>query len=270
MKHDMDCAPFELFAIRYGKHRGRSVHENYLSSPDLHDAASDLDYYVWLARRSDEIYLIDTGFDEIAAHARGRELLCPIGEGISLLGVSAKDIKNVILTHLHYDHAGTIKDFPNAKFHIQEAEVNYATGRYMLHKHLRGPFELDNVLDVIRTVYDERVVFYRGDATLTSGLSVHLIGGHTAGLQVVRVWTKRGWVVIASDATHLYGNIDCGLPFPILFNVGELLAGYDKVRGLADSSNHIIPGHDPLVMNRYPAYSRKALGKIVCLDREPS
>ena len=89
------------------------------------------------------------------------------------------------------------------------------------------------------------------------------------GLQAVRVWTRRGWVVLASDASHLYANLEQERPFPILYNLGDMLEGYKTLRGLASSRQHIVPGHDPLVVQRYPAPKRDLEGIAVRLDVEP-
>src|SRR3546814_15571393 len=113
---------------------------NYLGGADFHDAGSDLDYYVWVARRGGEVYLVDTGFGEAAARERGRELLMPVDTALGQLGLSAAGIEQVIITHLHYDHAGTLASFPSATFHLQEAEAAYAPGRCMCHPALRHPF----------------------------------------------------------------------------------------------------------------------------------
>lgn len=261
--------PFELLAIRYARHTGRRPEDNYIGHVDLHDAGSDLAYYVWLARRGDEIYVIDTGFDEAAARQRGRELLLPVHKGLEMVGVAPASVKNVILTHLHYDHAGTLGQFPSATFHIQDAESAYATGRCMTHATMRAPYEVEDVVGFVRKLYDGRVVFHQGDSALAKGLTLHWIGGHTAGLQVVRVWTSRGWVVVASDASHLYGNFQRGVPFPIVHSVADMLEGHRRVLALADSPDHVIPGHDPLVMAKYPAYSAETDGWVVSLDKTP-
>lgn len=263
-------APFELYAIRYARHGGRKAHDNYIGPVDFHDADSDLEYYVWVARRNDEVYVIDTGFDQHSAQERGRELLMPVKDGLALVGVAAESVEHIILTHLHYDHAGTLDQFPKAKFHIQDAETAYVTGRCMCHPALRQPFNVENIVSFVRKLYGGQVAFHRGDTELAPGLTLHLVGGHTAGLQVVRVWTKRGWVVIASDATHLYGNIEHQTPFPVVYNVGAMLEGHNLVRRLADSPRHIIPGHDPQVMHRYPEMSPETAGKVVRLDVAPS
>ena len=80
---------------------------------------------------------------------------------------------------------------------------------------------------------------------------MHHVGGHTDGLQVVRVRTEAGWLVLASDATHYYENIDAGRPFPIVFDVGAMLEGFDTLRRLADAPELVVPGHDPLVLERF-------------------
>ena len=267
--HAPDIEPFELLAIQYARHTGRRPHENYMGHVDLHDAASDLAYYVWVARRGGETYVIDTGFDEAAAVKRGRELMMPVHEGLARVSIDVAAVEDVILTHLHYDHAGTLEQFASARFHIQDAESAYATGRFMSHAAMRAPYDVEDVVTFVRNVYGGRVVFHQGDAELVPGLSLHWVGGHTAGLQVVRVWTRRGWVVVASDASHLYGNMQHGVPFPIVHNVGEMLEGHRRVLALADSADHVIPGHDPLVMERYPAYSAHCDGWVVRLDADP-
>ena len=122
---------------------------------------------------------------------------------------------------------------------------------------------------MVRRVFDGRLQFHGGTDELAPGLSVHLIGGHTMGLQAVRVWTQRGWVVLASDASHLYANMEQERPFPILYNLGDMLEGYKTLRRLASSRQHIVPGHDPLVLQRYPVPKRGLEGIAVRLDVEP-
>ena len=113
-----------------------------------------------------------------------------------------------MVTHLHYDHVGNFELFPAATLHLQEREMHYATGRYMCQECFRGAFEVEDVVGMVRQVYAGRVRFHDGDAELFPGVSLHLIGGHTMGLQVVRVATRRGWVVLASDASHFYANME--------------------------------------------------------------
>ena len=144
--------------------------------------------------------------------------------------------------------------------------MNFATGRYMRHGRFSHGYEVEDVVGMVRLVFGDRVRFHAGSAELAPGLSVHHIGGHTMGLQCVRVATARGWLVLASDCSHYYEHMETGRVFPTTFHVGDTVEGYDKLRALAELPEHIIPGHDPLVMKRYPAPSKALEGIAVRLD----
>ena len=132
----------------------------------------------------------------------------------------------------------------------------FATGRHMTRAALSHAFTPDHVAALVMAVHAGRVVFHDGDGELAPGLSLHRVGGHTDGLQVVRVHTEVGWIVLASDATHYYENFSAGRPFPIVFDVGAMLEGYETLRRLADAPELVVPGHDPLVLERYARHAR--------------
>jgi glyoxylase-like metal-dependent hydrolase (beta-lactamase superfamily II) len=259
--------PYEVYAIRYAT-RGARRRDNFIGG-DPHDADMPLDYFVWLVRNSQRAFVVDMGFTAAVAERRKRDYLRTPREGLALLGVDTNTVSDVIVTHLHYDHVGTYADFPAARFHLQDDEMAYATGRYMRHSRFNHGYEPDDVVGVVRLVFKNRVVFHAGSAELAPGLSVHRIGGHTHGLQCARVLTHRGWVVLASDATHFYEHIEQTRCFPTVFNVGEMVDGYETLRRLADSMDHIIPGHDPLVMKRYPPATAPLAGIAVSLHVAP-
>jgi glyoxylase-like metal-dependent hydrolase (beta-lactamase superfamily II) len=202
--------------------------------------------------------VIDTGFGAEAAQRRGRQLLREPGDALRLLGIDCAHVKHVIITHLHYDHAGNLQLFPRARFHLQESEMAFATGRHMAHAFFAQAYDLEAVLSMVRLVYGAQVQFHHGDAEIVPGITVHHVGGHTHGLQVVRVWTRLGWVVLASDAAHYLANMTTGRPFPIVADVMQMAAGWERLHELASRPQYIIPGHDPLVMQRYREPSRAA------------
>lgn len=257
-------AAYEVYAIKYAHHE-RTAAQNFLGG-DPHDGPMPMDYFIWLVRGQGLEIVVDTGFGAATAARRQRQLLRPVDRALALLDVDAASVRDVVITHLHYDHVGSFDRFPQATFHLQDLEMQYATGRNMGHEALRHAFEVEDVVGMVRSVYAGRVRFHAGDAELFPGISVHLIGGHTLGLQVVRVATRRGWVVLASDASHYYANIGEGRPFPIVYNVGDMMDGWGNLRTLADSPEHIIPGHDPEVLARYPAPSAALHGIVVRLD----
>jgi glyoxylase-like metal-dependent hydrolase (beta-lactamase superfamily II) len=260
-------APYEVYAIRYARHE-RTARANFMGG-DEHDGPMPLDYFVWLARGEAGTFVVDTGFDEVAARERRRELITPVGQGLAALGVEASAVKDVVVTHMHYDHAGNHHLFPGARYHLQDAEMAYCTGRSMGHHALRQPYAVADVQEMVAKVFDGRVAFHAGDEEIAPGLSLHHIGGHTLGLQAVRVWTRRGWLVLASDAAHFYANMDEGRPYPIVHDVGAMLEGHRTLRGLASGDDLVIPGHDPLVLARFPAARPELAGHIARLDADP-
>jgi glyoxylase-like metal-dependent hydrolase (beta-lactamase superfamily II) len=259
--------PYELYAIRYAT-ATRKPAEVFIGG-DPHEDAVRMDYFVWVARNESHTLVIDTGFDAAAAQRRGRQLLREPGEALGLLGVDCAQVRHVIITHLHYDHAGNLPLFPRARFHLQDSEMAFATGRHMALPFFAHAYELECVLSMVRLVYGAQVQFHNGDAEIVPGISVHHVGGHTLGLQVVRVWTRLGWVVLASDAAHYLANMTSGRPFPIVADVTQMIAGWQRLRELASRPQYIVPGHDPLVMQRYSEPAPSLRGIAVRLDAEP-
>ena len=85
----------------------------------------------------------------------------------------------------------------------------------------------------------------------------------------MRVKTRCGPVVLAADAAHLYAHMEMGRIFPITYNVAEVVEGYATLKKLAASPKHVVPGHDPLVLTRYPAAKAGLEGWVVRLDVDP-
>jgi glyoxylase-like metal-dependent hydrolase (beta-lactamase superfamily II) len=259
---------YELYALRYATRDGRR--RDHFIGGDPHDAPMPMDYFTWLAVGPERVVVVDTGFTQEVSDRRGGRtwLRCPV-ESLAHFGLDPQKVDDVVLTHLHYDHAGNFDRFPRARFHLQETELQYATGRYMHYPRLSHSFEVEDVCGLVRMNYAQRVLFHHGEGEVAPGISVHHAGGHTAGLQCVRVHTRRGWVVLASDVSHFYENFEKYRPFSTAFHVGQMLEGFDLLRRLADSDAHIVPGHDPEVMRRYARMPGALEGVAVRLDEMP-
>jgi glyoxylase-like metal-dependent hydrolase (beta-lactamase superfamily II) len=128
---------------------------------------------------------------------------------------------------------------------------------------------VEDVVSMIRMNFAGRVVMHSGLTALCDGIILHPGPGHTPGLQFVRVFTKRGWVVLASDATHFFENLEAGRPFTIANDLGAMAETFDLIQSLAPTPDHIVPGHDPLVMSSYPPPSPELDGIAVRLDQSP-
>lgn len=165
---------------------------------------------------------------------------------LRLAGVDPKDVETVVLTHLHWDHAGNCDLFPDASVLVQEAELRYAIapGRFFRKAFLSPqsgwgtpPYLVPNLV----TVPGERVIH--------PGVRVVPAPGHTPGSQAVIVETADGSFCIAGDAISTYRNIDDDLPPGYHVNVDESMDSMDRLRTLAD---HLLPSHDYAVFNDGP------------------
>ena len=261
---------YEVLALRFAQTApDRSRRENFMPGMDLHDGPMPLDYYIWVIRGEGRVVVVDTGFGKVAARERGRELVHDPVALLARAGVESATVRDVVLTHLHYDHAGSLDAFPSATFHLQDEEMRYATGRPMCHACLRAPFNARDVLDAVGLVHAGRVRFHNGDVELFAGISLHRVGGHTGGLQVVRVATTRGPLVIASDAFHFSENRKRRAPFPLVYHVGDMLEGFRRCEELAEGRDDLlIAGHDPEVRKRWPELI-PGFPDIVRLDLTP-
>ncbi len=242
---------WEVYALKYADRNARTRADSFIVD-DNHDAPHAMDYFIWLLRSGDRTILVDTGYDAEEGLARDRPIRMDPREALKPFGIAPEDVTEIIVTHLHYDHAGGLHLFPNATLHLQSAEMAFATGPCMCDATLKDPFTAEHVCEAVRRVYAGRVVFHEGEAEIAEDLTVHCIGGHSRGLQCVRVKTAAGWMVLASDAAHYYENVFAAKPFPIVVDVDDMLAGFETLKSLASAPGLIIPGHDPLVRQYFP------------------
>ncbi|CAB3764214.1 N-acyl homoserine lactonase family protein [Paraburkholderia solisilvae] len=262
-----DIEPYHVYALRYATHEGRRSAENYLGHDPHGNRGMPLDFYVWVLRNSQRTVLVDTGFKRELADKRRRKYFAEPTDLLVKLGVDPAAITDVVITHMHYDHAGNLDAYPRARFHVQESELAFCTGRCMEHNALRGPFEAADVAQAVFKLFEGRIAFVNGDTPLFPGITLHHVGGHTPGLQVVRVATPRGNIVLASDAAHYWDNLRERRPFPIVIDVGRMLDAHAAIERLADGPDHIIPGHDPLVRATFPTLAGEP--NIVALHESP-
>lgn len=262
----MTTETYEILALKYGSQENRTRYFNFMHDDD-HASPGPIDYFVWVIRNNNRTIVVDTGFEHKEAARRGRKIEHLPREILKQINVDADNLDTLIVSHMHFDHAGTLGDFPKARFHLQEAEMAYATGKCMCDEAMQAPFTADHVCDMVRHIYSGRVQFHNGDGEIAPGVTVHHVPGHSKGLQCVRVMTEHGPVVVAADAAHYYENFEKRKPFFITIDVEATLRSYDRLTELAGGKmENVIPGHDPLVLKRYPALTPETQGIVHRLD----
>ncbi|CDH23588.1 N-acyl homoserine lactonase family protein [Xenorhabdus bovienii] len=243
---------YEVYALRYAEHKNRSRNENFISNDEHDNSNMPLDFYCWLIRNNDNTIMVDTGFNKELGVKRNRTYYASPESLLAKLDVDARSVEKIIVTHMHYDHIGNLKAFPNATLYMQEKEMHYCTSRHMLHRYVRAPYDPENIANAIYRLHESKVRYVGKEAEIMPGIHTYHVGGHTEGLQIVTVNTARGLIVLASDAAHYWHHVDESIPFPIVMNISDMLSAHDKIKQIAHDLTYIIPGHDPQVRTLFP------------------
>lgn len=251
MANDADDI-WNVFALRYGGRTDQKRVNSFLMEPRP-DEPHPIDYFMWVLRNRNRTILVDMGFDQTSAARRGRNAFDDPPILLRRFGIDPQTLDTVIVTHMHFDHVGCLPSFPAARFHIQKDDIGYASGPAMAYDFLRAPYDTEHVAQMRGLIRAGRAVIHDGDGEMAPGITLHRIDGHATGLQCVRAKTARGHVVLASDAAPYFENFLDYRVHTAVTDVEAMLAGYDRLRSLATSIDHILPGHDPLVCELYPA-----------------
>lgn len=246
---------WEVYALRYAADDTRRAAQTFLGGMAGPAGAepTPFAYHVFLLRGAAGWVAMDTGADAATCAAFGKPVQGSLEQAFAVLGIDPGAVRQVVQTHLHWDHAGQPGLFPGATFHMQARELAYVTGRAMHHAVLRAGYREADIAAHVALLHAGRLRLHDGALTLAPGLELYHAGGHTDGLQFARIRTRRGWMVLASDTVALRAHLDRRVPFPALYHVGDALEAFERVLALADAPALVIPSHDPWVVDAHPA-----------------
>jgi glyoxylase-like metal-dependent hydrolase (beta-lactamase superfamily II) len=208
--------------------------------------------------------LVDCGFKGGQSMTGSRFQSIEMPEAVlAKVGLTPADITVLVLTHLHFDHAGNFDAFPNARIVVQRRE--YERWRAVIdalpdRTAGKGVWELSSmdvdVLDAFsQAVTGGRIELIDGDAEVAPGVTCHLAAdSHTFGSQWVEVSTHSGPHVIAGDCVYWYANMErLWPPGYAQGNAWNLMATYRQLRELVgeDHLERVIPGHDMEIFKRH-------------------
>jgi glyoxylase-like metal-dependent hydrolase (beta-lactamase superfamily II) len=239
---------YEVYALKYAERDTPACQFFYREAS--HEIVT-LHYYVWLITGGPRPVLVDVGFcEDDAAQRQIRNYVRPSAM-VERMGIKAADVPLVLVTHLHYDHWAGYSLFPSAEFWIQRDEVAFWTGPWGRYEAFRGAANVGALAGLVTLNYANRIRILDGDREVMPGIRVHRVGGHTAGLQIVTVETARGRVVLTSDASHFYRNIERRHPVQIITSLPDMLAAFETIDELAGPDKLVVTGHDPEVAERF-------------------
>ena len=219
----------------------------------------DIAMMVWLVKGNGKTIVVDSGFyhDHFFKDWKVKDFIKP-SEALSGMGVKPEDVTDVIITHMHWDHADGMDLFPKARIWIQKDEYIYYTGEAWQQRRTHGGIDPEDVLTIVKLNIEGRVGLVNGDdQEIIPGVRCYTGGKHTFQSQFVSVETKAGKAVLASDNLYLYENMDKHVPIASTLDADSNLRAQDRMKQIAASPRLIIPGHDPAVFEKFPKVSER-------------
>ncbi len=239
---------YEVYAVRYA------------SIPDFRVAQLvkgadparrfDIAMTVWLIKGNGRNILVDSGFyrEKFFKDWKVRDFMKP-SDAVALLGIKPEEVTDVIISHMHWDHADGMDLFPKAKIWIQKDEYVYYTGEAWQQKGTHGGIDPDDVLAAVKINTEGRVGLVNGDAQeILPGITCYTGGKHTYQT-----------VVLASDNMYLYENMEKHVPIAASLDFDSNLRAQDRMKQMAADPKFVIPGHDPAVFERFPKVNERAV-----------
>ena len=250
--HAQPKPQYEIYAIRYATVPGYAV-SGLIEGADP-ARKIDIAMIVWLIRGNGRNILFDSGFyrDQFMKQWKPTDYVKP-SDSVAPLGLKPEDITDVIISHMHWDHADGMDLFPKAKIWLQKDELEYYAGEAWQSRRTHGGVFAEDVLAAVKLNTEGRVGLVNGDAQeILPGITAYIGGKHTYASQFITVNTAVGAVVLASDNMYLYENLEKHLPIAQTLDRESNLRAQDRMKQLAADPKWIIPGHDPLVMTKFP------------------
>jgi glyoxylase-like metal-dependent hydrolase (beta-lactamase superfamily II) len=217
------------------------------------DRKLDIAMMVWIVRGGGHTIVVDSGFyrPQFFKNWKVRDFVRP-DMAVARAGVKPEDVTDVILTHAHWDHADGADLFPKATVWIQKEEYAYYTGAAWQEGGKHGGIDPEDLAALLQINTQGRLRLVDGDREILPCVRVYTGGRHTYASQYVSVPTRSGPAVLASDNMYLFENLEKHAAIAQTFDRQSNLKAQDNMKALAGKKGHIVPGHDPAVMTRYP------------------
>jgi glyoxylase-like metal-dependent hydrolase (beta-lactamase superfamily II) len=243
---------YEVYAIRYATIADFPVAE--LVAGAEAGRKLDIAMMIWLVQGGGRNILVDSGFyhERFFKDWKVKDFTKP-SDALRGVGLKPEDITDVVITHMHWDHADGMDLFPNARIWIQKEELEYYAGEAWQSKETHGGIDAEDVLTLVKLNTQGRVGLVKGDdQQIIPGITCYTGGKHTYQSQYVGVQTTAGTVVLASDNMYLYENLERHAPIGATLDAASNLREQDRMKQIAARPGLIVPGHDPEVFKKFP------------------
>lgn len=248
---------YEIYALKYA---GPSISRVALVRwNEGWDEEIERYYYIWAVRGEEGFTIVDTGASPtMAAQKKLKDYVNPV-EVLARIGADRSNVARVVITHIHFDHAGGVEAFADvfadAPFFVQRKEFDFWTADPVAKK---VPFlsvsDQSSIKALVNMEASGRLKLVDGDLRIMPGMELLSAPGHTVGLQAVAITTAKGPAIIASDCAHIAKSFTDDIPSCFITDLVAWMKTFDRLRKRA-SSDLIFPGHDSRMLTDYPAFS---------------
>jgi glyoxylase-like metal-dependent hydrolase (beta-lactamase superfamily II) len=200
---------WEIYVIEFARSKNQPWVD--LVNGMYDDGPTDLPFSFILARRGDRNVLVDTGFMKTETGPNFSDKfgipwwISPV-RMLAELGLAPDDITDIIVSHAHFDHMGSIDQFPKARLYLQKQELlswHEAIALPVQYGFLTAIIDPDDLRAAFDASVEHRLTLVDGDRDdLLPGIHVRLGQGHTMGQQFVIVETARGRIVLSGDCVY--------------------------------------------------------------------
>lgn len=254
-----DTQNWEVYVIEFARSKDQPVAS--LLADTHSEGVIDLPFAFVMARAGDRVALVDTGF---MREGIGGEMSDRFGipwwisplRMLAELGVAPEAVTDILISHAHFDHMGSIGRFPNAQIYIQKRELmswHEAMALPRQFGYLTVAINPDDLRAAFDASVEHRLTLLDGDKDdVVPGIHARFGSGHTMGQQFVVIETAKGRRVVSGDcvyaARNLAGHNHDGVYVPLAFGVGSIwdqLKTMDRINTeIAGDLSRLIILHD--------------------------
>jgi glyoxylase-like metal-dependent hydrolase (beta-lactamase superfamily II) len=244
---------YEVFAIRFATEKGRISLSFAAAGASEKDSIQFCDMF-WLLVGNGKHILVDAGYPLNDYNKDWDSIYIRPDSALLRINIKPEDITDIIITHPHEDHIGGVNLFPSAQIWMQKDDYDYFVGAAWQKNSFNEGFYKEDVKNIVNKNLDGKLTLIKGDSIeIFPGIRAFIGSRHTWESQYLLVNTKTDKVIIASDNSWFYYNLENLIPIThYLFDPIAYLNQLKRMRVLQPNISLIIPGHDPLVFTKFP------------------
>jgi glyoxylase-like metal-dependent hydrolase (beta-lactamase superfamily II) len=250
--HAADAPEYKIYALKYAGPFISSV-AMVIWNTDW-DKTIQRSYYIWAVQGGGQTVVFDCGVRPALAAERKLGGYVSPDKMLERIGIDAKKVEHLVISHIHFDHNGGLELFPNAKIYVQRKEFDFFVydpiAKRAPYAAVSDPVAIGQLGDLKGS---KRLILVDGDKEILPGIELLLTPGHTPALQSMAVKSAKGLAVLASDCAHVHKSFELDKPSCLITDMPAWLMSYTRLREKVNGNLAMLfPGHDTIMSDNFP------------------